>query len=387
MPDYRATLEETMEILTNGTRVMMRRLFKNGVQGKLSRVHEWNGRQDWQETYDPADTGYLIGRLWLLYRHNHHDQEFRNWALQLIDTMEEDLVNRPHRSHVSGVDIYYGPCWGADHTGDERLKNMALKAAQNQIDSIWSDKQELFYLTRGQHVINIDCTAFLLDQPWAARYVPHHMDCFRKHNDSIIRLQMVRPAGNYFQAGYFDADEEFLYLTTHQGWRVDSTWARGQAWGMHNFTATYEATGLPCYLDTAVKMCDWWVEHAPGDFVPHYDFEDPERHNKPKDSCAAALAATSLARVARYRPDRANTYRPVVKGILSELSHNYLTIGGQLLHGSWGNAVGRWGRSLRFPQEDVMAYGNYYFVEAVYRELYDDWRWFELDPDKAKPGL
>lgn len=383
MEDYRATLAEAMEIITNGTRTAVRRLLKNGVQGKLSWVNEWTGRQTWQEQYANADVGYLIGRLWLLHLHN-QDDEFKEWALTLIDTIEDDLVNRYQQSHVSGVDAYYGPCWGADITGDQRLKEMGLKAAQNQIDSLWSDKVELFYLTRGRYVINIDCVAFLLDQPWAAKYKPHHMDYFRKHNDTILRLQLVRSDGSTFQAGYFDENEDFLYLTTHQGWREDSTWARGQAWGMHNFTAAYEATGEQRYLDTAVHLCDWWVAHTPPDYIPHYDFQDPERYKKPKDSCAAALAATALSRVIRYKPDRVTQYQPVVEGILTELATNYLTIGGQLLHGSWGNAVGRWSRPLRFPLGDIMAYGNYYFVEALYRALHDDWRLFELHPDKAK---
>jgi unsaturated chondroitin disaccharide hydrolase len=383
MADYKATLAEAMEIIINGTRVFVRRIFKNGVQGKLSRVNEWNGRQTWQAEYCNADVGYLMGRLWLLYLHT-QENAFKEWALQLIDTIAEDLVHQYQQSHVSGVDAYYGPCWGADITGDQRLKEMALQAAQKQIESIWSDKVELFYLTRGQHVINIDCVAFLLDQPWAAKYTPHHMDYFRKHNDTILRMQFVRPDGSTFQAGYFDAEENFLYLTTHQGWREDSTWARGQAWGMHNFTAAYEAMGDQHYLDTAVKLCDWWVANAPVDHIPHYDFQDPERHKKPKDSCAAALAATALSRVARYKPDRASRYLPVVEGILTELSTNYLTIGGQILHGSWGNAVGRWSRPLRFPLGDVMAYGNYYFVEALYRNLHDDWSLFELNPAKTK---
>jgi hypothetical protein len=36
------------------------------------------------------------------------------------------------------------------------------------------------------------------------------------------------------------------------------------------------------------------------------------------------------------------------------------------------------GRRLRFPQEDVMPYGNYFTTELLYRELTDDWSAFAL---------
>ena len=242
----------------------------------------------------------------------------------------------------------------------------------------------MFYLSHGRNVVNIDCTAFLLDQPWAGRYDNKFMDYFKKHNDEILNLRMVRKEGNYFQVAYFDSNEEFDYLTTHQGWRVDSTWARGQSWGMHNFCAAYESTGNENYLNAAIKMCDWWVSHNPSDYIPFYDFEDPEAFKRPKDSCAAAMAATALMRISRYVPEKSNSYQPIIEGILTELTENYLSIGGQLLHGSWGNTVGRWSRELRFPQEDIVAYGNYYFVESIFRQLVPDWSLFELNPKNTK---
>ena len=47
-----------------------------------------------------------------------------------------------------------------------------------------------------------------------------------------------------------------------------------------------------------------------------------------------------------------------------------------MLHGSWGRMrhiePGK-PRLGRFPQEDVMPYGNYWIAECLYRELSDDW--------------
>ena len=75
-------------------------------------------------------------------------------------------------------------------------------------------------------------------------------------------------------------------------------------------------------------------------------------------------------------------FRSVIKATLVELVENYLTQGGVLLHGTWGHEEkgfdklapqGLVRRSGRFPQEDVMPYGNYFLSECLFRELVNDW--------------
>ena len=70
MSNYLNTLQEAIDILSNGTHSWMERLFSQGPASKLknlSSMNVWNGWMTWQEDYRPADTGYLTGRLWLLY--------------------------------------------------------------------------------------------------------------------------------------------------------------------------------------------------------------------------------------------------------------------------------------------------------------------------------
>ena len=53
-----------------------------------------------------------------------------------------------------------------------------------------------------------------------------------------------------------------------------------------------------------------------------------------------------------------------------------------MLHGTWGRMrhveAGK-PRLGRFPQEDVMPYGNYWIAECLYRELSTDWSVLALD--------
>ena len=379
MQNFQEILRDSMEMLVEGTALSMRTLLRHGPQGHLGLMNHWTGRYGWSEAYEPMDVGYLLGRLWLLHLHTRRP-EFREWALVLLERLVPALTERPLTSRPSGVDIYYGLCWGADITGSETLRMAAFQATDRLIAGLWNAEADLFYSSAGGRNTNIDSLLALLSLPWCARRDGRYLEYFVRHTDTILSLGLLRADGSTFQAAYFDERHRLKYLTTHQGWRTDSTWSRGQSWAMHNFTSAYEATGRADYREAAVRTCNWWVAHTPKDYVPHYDFDDPERGSKPKDSCAAAIATLALIRLSRAIPELAATYRPVIEGTIRELDRNYLTVGGLLLHGSWGNAAGRWGRPLRFPQEDIMPYANYYFVEALFRCLTEDWRFLRLNP-------
>ena len=46
---------------------------------------------------------------------------------------------------------------------------------------------------------------------------------------------------------------------TPQGYAVNSTWARGQAWGIYGFTMLYRYTRQPRYLEYAANLTQYWV--------------------------------------------------------------------------------------------------------------------------------
>jgi unsaturated chondroitin disaccharide hydrolase len=93
-------------------------------------------------------------------------------------------------------------------------------------------------------------------------------------------------------------------------------------------------------------------------------------------------APPASLRLARWLPDRAQRYRDVARETLKVLLADFLTPGGVVLHGSWGRMrhveAGK-PRLGRFPQEDVMPYGNYWIAECLYRELSTDWSILSLD--------
>ena len=77
------------------------------------------------------------------------------------------------------------------------------------------------------------------------------------------RKYLVRGDGSTSHEGIFDLDTgEFVRQTTKQGWRNDSSWARGQAWSLYGFTSMYALTGNPHWLATAQRNPDHRLEHT-----------------------------------------------------------------------------------------------------------------------------
>jgi unsaturated chondroitin disaccharide hydrolase len=87
--------------------------------------------------------------------------------------------------------------------------------------------------------------------------------------------------------------------STPQGYSVNSTWARGQAWAIYGFTMAYRYTQNPVYLRYALNVSLYWARHVPADGVPLWDFDAPTAEAY-RDTSAAAIAACGLLELFEY---------------------------------------------------------------------------------------
>jgi unsaturated chondroitin disaccharide hydrolase len=186
------------------------------------------------------------------------------------------------------------------------------------------------------------------------------------HLDKLY-ANMVRNDGSTIQWGYFyDQTGAFISAETRQGISGSTTWSRGQAWAMYSFTNRAVMSGGEKYLAYAKKVCDYWISHVPSDGVPYWDFNATVNSSTPKDSSAAAVAASALLKLASYYRGTADgeKYRAAAEKIIGSLtSAAYLAEGssshGILLHGCKYVAQGITDNSL--------IYGDYYFLETLNR--------------------
>jgi unsaturated chondroitin disaccharide hydrolase len=176
----------------------------------------------------------------------------------------------------------------------------------------------------------------------------------------------MRGDGSTVNEGWFDtATGEFLRSATHQGWRSDSTWARGQAWAIYGFTTAYRHTGEADLLDAARRAADYYIAHTPAAGIPPNDWLDPAPAEPWEASAAAIAAAGMLHLAAALRGDPAATgYRRYGLTIVATLrSTEFIAADTAGWQGILRHATYHRRRGLGVD-ESVM-WGEYYFVEAL----------------------
>jgi hypothetical protein len=179
---------------------------------------------------------------------------------------------------------------------------------------------------------------------------------------------------------------------THQGLADNSTWARGQTWVMYGFTTAYQyARKYPQYqadadlfLATAQRTTDLYLrrlaEAKHGDKVPLHDFDAPA--GNPKDSSAAAIAASAmleLSRIPAVPADKRAAYKLAAEQTLDDLRDNTRTkpyretstasdtTKESILLRATTTYRGA-GNSANADVEKGLVYADYYFMEALLRD-------------------
>lgn len=375
---YRRTLERAVGYLCNGADAVCDDMKRGGGVPRLNAMtggYGWDDDYVWDSWADFQWAGFLAGRLWLLHLLT-REQRYADAAMRICERIGPVLARHPTMFSSTGIDMYYALTLGYQITRREVLKEWALAGGDN-FANIFDRKAQAFLQIANADRIVIDTGLNLPSMLWASQWEPARAALAYRHLDTVLEVGLVRADGSNCHAAALDPETRAVTkLFSLQGWSDSSVWARGQGWAMLGFAHGYEASADPRYLEAARRAADWYVDHAPPGWVPRYDYDDPAHETLPYDSCAACIATAVLLRLARWLPERAERYRSVARETLGALVSNFLSVGGVVLHGSWGRMrhiePGK-PRLGRFPQEDVMPYGNYWIAECLYRELSDDW--------------
>ncbi|MDD5582510.1 MAG: glycoside hydrolase family 2 TIM barrel-domain containing protein [Candidatus Marinimicrobia bacterium] len=197
---------------------------------------------------------------------------------------------------------------------------------------------------------------------------------------------LIRPDGGSWHVAEFDPNSgDLKKLRTHQGYRDESTWSRGQAWGIAGFAKTYQYTQDPRFYATAKQMAKYFIDRLPDDGVPVWDL-DLIGKSELKDASAAAIAAVGLfdlADLSKTKEDYDFFQKNAVR-ITQSLLDNYLFTEsvreyeeGILLHTLY-HYHKNWGIDESFPA------GDYYLIQSL-KSFYDsekDYFFIEDSPER-----
>ncbi len=192
----------------------------------------------------------------------------------------------------------------------------------------------------------------------------------------------VRPDYSCYHVVCYDSlTGKVLARETAQGYSDNSTWSRGQAWGIYGFTMVYRETKDKRFLETARKMADFYLnnKNLPADKVAYWDFNAGQHGYTPginshanevktklRDVSAAAVVASALFELSTYLGADGETYRAAAIKIVHSLASTAYkaklgTNGGFLLKHSVGSLA------HGFEIDVPLIYADYYFLEALHR--------------------
>jgi unsaturated chondroitin disaccharide hydrolase len=318
--------------------------------------------------------GFLGGMMWIFYARTRAER-WRERAEHYSKLIQERRFDRD----VHDLGFLFWSTWKRwyDLTGDPAVNQVVITAGQTM---------GLRFMKKGEYLrsfvapesLFIDIMMNIGIVFYAGLQVQDEELLNIAHQHCLAtRRYLVRGDGSTAHEGIFDLETgEFLRQSTHQGWRSDSAWARGQAWALYGFCTAYRMTGNPAYLQTAQFCADFFLEktdfslEAPGGpGVPPNDWDDP-RLPVVYESSAAAIAASGLidlSEIATLRDD-ADRYQNAALTILDTLSDSHHLANetpgweGILKHGVYHQRKG-------LGVDESVMWGDYFFVEALDKAL------------------
>lgn len=200
---------------------------------------------------------------------------------------------------------------------------------------------------------------------------PEFRDIAVSHARRTMENQFRADYTSYHVALYDTVSGKFIRGCTNQGLNDDSFWARGQAWGIYGFTMMYRETLDKEFLRFVEKITDVYLSRLPADYVPYWDFDDPDIPNAERDASSAAIVASALIELAQLEDNDAlaKKYIKAAEKMLHSLSsasyqsrkHNSAF----LLHSTGNMPAG-------YEIDASINYADYYYIEALtrYRNLF-----------------
>jgi hypothetical protein len=316
-------------------------------------------------------SGFFPGSLWYLYEYS-RDEKYKEAAAAMTSLIENEKYNKG--THDLGFMLYCSFGNGLRLTGNESYKEVLLTGAKSLITRFrpnigciqsWNSRRGWQCPVIIDNMMNLE---FLM---WAFRESgdsSFYKICV-SHSDTTIKNHFRPDYSTYHVVSYDTISGKVEKKETAQGAADESAWSRGQSWGLYGYVVMYRETGLKRYLDQAVQIADFLINHPnmPADMIPYWDYNAPGIPNTKRDASAGAIMASALIELSGMVDAAASgKYLEVAETQLRTLaSPAYRAKAGEngnfILKHSVGSLPGK-------SEVDVpLTYADYYFIEALLR--------------------
>lgn len=340
-------------------------------------IDEWTG-------------GFWPGILWYMYDYT-KDSNWMKAATAWTESLESNQFNTAH--HDIGFMMYCSYGNALRFQQNPAYQKILLQSAESLTKRYspvvgciqsWNKRKSKGDINTWEYPVIMDNMMNLELLFYATRVSndPKYRQIAISHAEKTMQHHLRSDYSSYHVVNYDPKTGAVLHKQTLQGFSDQSTWARGQAWGIYGFTMVYRETGDKRFLNAAMGMADFFLQHKnlPTDKIPYWDFNAGEAGFKPdwdfnpsrfkltpRDASAASITSSALLELSTFvkGKKRAVYYNAALTMLQSLSSTDYLNQGNAnpyfLLQHSTGNLPSN--REIDVP----LIYADYYFLEALLR--------------------
>ena len=317
-------------------------------------------------------SGFFPGLLWYIYEYTGNGQ-VKSLAEKYTSFLEVERHNTG--THDIGFMMYcsYG---NSQRLFPEDAKQQILINSADALCSryspvtgcikSWDHKGDM-----GWHfpvIIDNMMNLELLLWAWKQTGDSKYLDVATSHARTTARNHFREDYSSFHVVNYDPLTGAVLSQGTFQGLSDDSSWSRGQGWGLYGYTVMYRFTQDKFYLEQAQNIARYIMSYqpAPKDKVFLWDYKAPA--DAPRDASAAALCASALLELRGLTDDArlADDAYTFAVDILRSLSSEAYTAAS----GTNGNFVLKHSVTS-FPAgkeiDKPLCYADYYYFEALLR--------------------
>lgn len=237
----------------------------------------------------------------------------------------------------------------------------------------WDGEAEWFYPVIIDNMMNLEMLFYGAKASGDKRLY----DIAVTHANTTLKNHFRPDGSSYHVVNYDTITGDVKHQATCQGLSDNSTWSRGQAWGIYGYTMMYRETKDSTYLNAAVKFADYYLQNLPEDLIPLWDFNVGQLHYTPgknsyalqyreklRDVSAAAIVCSALFELSEYA-DGKNYADKAIRMLHSLASDKYRAKPGTNAGFILMHSVGSIPHQTEIDKP--LVYADYYFLEALLR--------------------
>jgi len=315
-------------------------------------------------------SGFYPGTLWYMYELT-GETVWKEKAFSYTSRLEDQQYNGSN--HDVGFRMFCSYGNELRLTGEESCIPVLVQSAKTLIaryyENVGCIRSWDFNQENWQCPVIIDNMMNLELLFWASQQTgdPVYRDIALNHARTTMKNHFRADNSSVHVVDYDTITGEVRAKITHQGYSDESSWSRGQAWGLYGFTVTYSYTDQMDFLNQAENIAGFLLEHPrmPDDLVPYWDYDAPGIPDEPRDVSAAAIMASALYELCRYS-EKGAYYKEKADQIMESLSTTYASAPGENYGFILGHSVGS--KPADSEVDVPLNYADYYYLEALTRK-------------------